>query len=210
MTQMTDEQIKAALNGQTQEEQKVTTTIDVSADGNVQGVTEGFQHTFTTNKDALPTLDVLDEMGLVDGTDYTYDSRSKTLVLAVTQEQLDEVQHRTRVRERSGRIVTRANAITAVASNVLDYGLHAGLVPVAGSVANATLTTGRVVVGAGLKMGAAVAASGIRNGRKLATEVYHSPEIRDCANEVGSALSDLGNFFFGKSSGANGWQRVSA
>ena len=88
MTQMTDEQIKAALNGQTQEEQKVATTIDVSADGNVQGVTEGFQHTFTTNKDALPTLDVLDEMGLVDGTDYTYDSRSKTLVLAVTQEQL--------------------------------------------------------------------------------------------------------------------------
>lgn len=210
MVQMTDEEIKQALNGQTQEEQKVTQTIDVDADGKVQNVADGFQHTFEKNSDALPTLDVLDEMGFVEGTDYSYESASKTLTLAVTEEQLDEIQHRTRVREWSSRIVTTANAITSVASNVVDYGLNAGVVPVAGSVANATLTTGRVVIGAGLKAGASIAASGIRNGRKLATEVYHSPEIRECASEVSSALSDLGNFFFGKSSGANGWQRVSA
>lgn len=211
MQTYTDEEIKAALGGEEpQEEQKVTQTIDVDANGKVQGVSEGFRHVFSKNSEALPTLDVLEEMGLVQDTDYTYDTSTKTLVLAVTEDQLDEIQHRTRVREWSGRIVTTANAITAVASNVVDYGLNAGLVPVAGSVANATLTTGRVVVGAGLKMGASVAASGIRNGRKLATEVYHSPEIRECASEVSSALSDLGNFFFGKSSGANGWQRVSA
>lgn len=193
--------------------QKPQVTIDVDQNGNVQDVqTDAFQRTFTSRKELMETLDVLDSLGYQDKYNIDADGKSITLT-GVDDREMDIIQRKTRIAGWSKRTITVANAITNFTTDITDYALNGALAPAVGSVANAGLTVTRVAGTAVVKAGAMTLASTIRNGRLAATEIRHSKEVADCWDELKKCGSDIAAVLFGSDTGSDkssGWGRVSA
>jgi hypothetical protein len=179
----------------------------VTVDENGQEVKRGFQKTFTNKEEAQIVIDTLEALGYQDNYDYNATKSGVTIQLTgLDERQIAILQRKVNVNTWSSMTCNLANNVTNFATDVADYALNGALAPVVGSVANAGITTARVVGTAGVKAGAMVATSLIRNGRAAATEIYHSREIAECGNELKGLWSDISGHLFGASGAkASSW-----
>lgn len=185
--------------------------VTVDQEGNILDEAVKYTKTFTNKKEAQIVIDTLDSLGM--GENYECRIAKGSVVIELTglnERQLNILQRRINVNTWSRRTVQVANAVTNFVSDVADYTLNGALAPCAGSVANAGITTARVVGTAGIKAGAMVATSLVRNGRAMATEIYNSPEIGECVAELKGCWSDISGHLFGSSgTKASSWNVAS-
>ena len=186
-------------------EQQDNTTVTVDEQGNE--VKKGFQKTFENKEEAQIVINTLESLGYGDNYDYNATKSGVTIqITGLDERQIAILQRKVNVNSWSSMTCALANNVTNFATDVADYALNGALAPVVGSVANAGITTARVVGTAGVKAGAMVATSLIRNGRAAATEIYHSREIAECGAELKGLWSDISGHLFGSSGAkASSW-----
>jgi hypothetical protein len=196
-----------ALDGTEVQKMAEQDNTTVTVDENGQEVKRGFQKTFENKEEAQVVIDTLEALGYGDNYDYNASKNDITIrITGLDERQIAVLQRKVNVNTWSSMTCNLANSVTNFATDVADYALNGALAPVVGSVANAGITTARVVGTAGVKAGAMVATSLIRNGRAAATEIYHSREIAECGNELKGLWSDISGHLFGSSGAkASSW-----
>ena len=193
----------AQVHGQAQV-QPETVTVDES--GNVIG--NSFQKEVSM-QEAMVIGQILDQMGLSDKYEIATARGKSTVTLKdITDEELGRLQRKINIATWSRLTIRCAKAVTNFASDVADYALNGAIAPTAVAVADAALTTGRVVGTAAVKAGAGVAASAFRNGRAAVTEIWNSNEIRDCGNEMKACWAGISNKLFGAGGSTGGWTKT--
>lgn len=187
-------------------ENDVTQTIDaagVTIDNNTQEVVQSGMKASVSAQEATILMEVLGSLGKQMGTDYRVQTDAKdptkmeVTVFNTDPQEMNLIQRKTNIRSWSKKMIQVSGAVTNFVTDVADYTLNAAVAPAAVATANAALTTTRVVASAATKMGAGVLASTIRNARAMGTEIYHSPEIRDCGRELSGMWSDISGKIFG-------------
>lgn len=168
----------------------------------------GFRKSFENTEEAQVVIETLEALGY--GDNYEFQTTKKGTVVEITgldSRQLAILQRKINVNNWSKMTCHVANSVTNFATDIADYALNGALAPCVGSVANAGLTTARVVGTAGVKAGAMVATSLIRNTRAAATEIYNSREIAECGAELKGLWSDISGHLFGSSGAqASSWE----
>ena len=166
-----------------------------------------YSQTFNSRSAANQVLDVLDRLDMDDR--YQVSKDGKTVMIVADAREMDIISRKIRIDTWSKATVAISSKVTNFATDVADYALNGALAPSAVAVGNAALTTGRVVATAGVKIGAGVAASTIRNVRAAATELKHSEEVADLGNELGRLWGDIGSALFGSNdNGSSGWEKT--
>lgn len=187
-------------------------TIDaagVTIDNDTQKIVQSGMKASVSSQEATILMEVLASLGKQLGADFsmtqdeTDHSKMEVIVFNADTQEMNLIQRKTNIRSWSKKMIQVSGAVTNFVTDVADYTLNAAAAPAVVATANAALTTGRVVASAGIKMGAGVLASTIRNARAMGTEVYHSPEIRDCGKELSAMWGDISGKIFG-ATGTNG------
>ena len=161
-----------------------------------------------TKAEARAVEDMAETLGIKSSVTKTEADRYEVTLIDVDDRQMSVLQRKMNIQSWSVRTMKVANAITDFATDVADYAFNGALAPAGVAVANAALTTGRVVGTAAVKFAAGTTASAIRNGRAAAVELAHSPEIKDCRNEISGLWGDISGKLFGPVDTTNqGWAR---
>lgn len=168
----------------------------------------GFRKSFKNPAEAQIVIDTLESLGYGENYDFHTTKAGTTVeIVGLDARQLAVLQRKINVNSWSQMTCHVADSVTNFATDVADYALNGALAPCVGSVANAGLTTARVVGTAGVKAGAMVATSLIRNTRAAATEIYNSREIHECGAELKGLWSDISGHLFGSSgTQASSWE----
>lgn len=168
----------------------------------------GFRKSFENPAEAAVVIRTLESLGYGDKYDFHSSKAGTTIeIQGLDSRQLAVLQRKINVNNWSQMTIHVADSVTNFATDVADYALNGALAPCVGSVANAGLTTARVVGTAGVKAGAMVATSLIRNTRAAATEIYNSREIAECGAELKGLWSDISGHLFGSSGAqASSWE----
>ena len=202
-----DELTEEEKKNENEEEVKMaTTTIDNATQKVISEV-----HTATktcASKDEADTIcNIADTLEI----DYSQAKRDGKIIVTlenIDERQLDALKRKVNIKNWSVATMKVADGITNFMTDVADYALNGAVAPAAVSVANAALTTGRVVGTAGVKVFAGTTASLFRNGRMACREISNSSEIHDCCTEVSKCWSDVSNKLFGIGSNgscSDGW-----
>lgn len=203
-------------NQENQEENKMNTqateTIETDQNGNVRVEPNVFQKEFDNPAEAMQVVEALDQLGYGDNYALSMNKQKAVVILkGLDAKKMDTLQRKIRINNWSSRTVAIADTVTNFATDIANYALNGALAPAVGSVANAGITTARVVGTATIKAGAMVATSALKNGRLAAYEIRHSKEVSDCWTEVKKCGQDIASVLFGSepsNSTGNGWTAV--
>lgn len=195
----------------------VKETIETDENGNLSVESNVFAKEFENPAEAIQTTRLLDQLGMTDKYEMQMKGGKAFIVLqGIDSHDLDVLQRKIRINAWSSRTIAVADTVTGFATDVADYALNGAVAPVVGSVANAGITTARVVGTATVKAGAMVATSALKNGRRAVNEIRHSDEVQQCWAEVKKCGQDLASLLFGSdfkassdgAGSAGGWQAV--
>lgn len=160
-------------------------------------------------QEAMTVMGILSQMGMDDKSEMSVtQGRALVTIHDITPDELSRLQRKINIATWSQLTIKVAKTVTNFAADVADYALNGAVAPTAVAVADAAITTGRVVGTAAVKAGAGIVASGFRNGRAAVNEVWNSAEIRDCGAEIGRCWAGISSKLFGGSSSASGWAKT--